>query len=62
MHDPGPVSYTHLDVYKRQGDTLGDAVSGGHSQNGQEGGDALAGIVKVDLDGRTHQDVYKRQR
>ena len=36
------------------GDALRDAVSSGHCQNGQEGGDALAGVVEVDLDGGTH--------
>ena len=36
------------------GDALGNAVSGGRGQNGQEGGDALAGVIEVDLDGGTH--------
>ena len=61
------VSYTHLDVYKRQddgpgddadGNTLGDAVSGGHSQNGQEGGDALTGIIDCLLYTSLTRDWY----
>ena len=33
------------------GDALRDAVGSGHSQDGQEGGNALAGVGEVDLDG-----------
>ena len=36
------------------GNALRDAVGSGHGQDGQEGGDALAGIGEVDLQGGTH--------
>ena len=36
------------------GDALRDAVGSGHGQNGEEGGNALAGVVEIDLDGRAH--------
>ena len=58
----GPVSYTHLDVYKRQAFKIYDVEDGkvGHSEvvdtNGSGQG-ALAGVLNA-----LNADVYKRQR
>ena len=70
---PGPVSYTHLDVYKRQvlyraivGHSLGEMY--GYKTNGVyttddfvQNGDKYVlkdGVISVSY---THLDVYKRQ-
>ena len=45
--DDGPGDHTN-------GNALRDAVCSGHGQDGQEGGDALAGVVEVDLDRGAH--------
>ena len=55
------VSYTHLDVYKRQGadlaEQLGEAVANIHGElTAYEVEDDLAAVSY------THLDVYKRQR
>ena len=60
----GPVSYTHLDVYKRQGtereNLAGDAKGKGASGSNREAESTDApergGPVSY-----THLDVYKRQ-
>ena len=52
-----PVSYTHLDVYKRQG----LRVDVGRRDAGRTAGEtvvSLDGVVSVSY---THLDVYKRQ-
>ena len=71
-----PVSYTHLDVYKRQDQKLADvyAVQDGGATDTQFGAKEFTGTVTASesLDGATqsrvdvavsytHLDVYKRQ-
>ena len=52
-----PVSYTHLDVYKRQG--FGDAMRGFvEHQRARFAGKAAQALAAVSY---THLDVYKRQ-
>ena len=59
IHNPIAVSYTHLDVYKRQ-------VKGTHllfADDAEHGAGAPVGqvvIAALELDG-TQVDVYKRQ-
>ena len=53
--DDGPGDHTN-------GNALRDAVRSGHGQDGQEGGDALAGVVEVDLDrGAHHVEAHDDQ-
>ena len=52
-----PVSYTHLDVYKRQGKTVCFLVSGGLSAGRLFCGTCRRGEAVS----YTHLDVYKRQ-
>ena len=54
----GPVSYTHLDVYKRQ-DLAWGAIMSADGSTGQILGVALGAFDPVSY---THLDVYKRQR
>ena len=64
------VSYTHLDVYKRQDDGGGKAEDNGTGRNGRRGygqgraGPSVLPPFRRGLDpvSYTHLDVYKRQR
>ena len=57
-----PVSYTHLDVYKRQApyDEEHGYVPAGSYENGQVVDSYGGGICQVSVS-YTHLDVYKRQ-
>ena len=52
QHSFEPVSYTHLDVYKRQG------ITGGFSRVESVSAQTLAQVMAVNVTGA---DVYKRQ-
>ena len=52
----GPVSYTHLDVYKRQ--VLQHEEQAGEADGDAHAGQLLVGVIPVSY---THLDVYKRQ-
>ena len=60
-----PVSYTHLDVYKRQ--ARENRLHRLHAEPGRARGDLLGGgsVCESDTGGQpvsyTHLDVYKRQ-
>ena len=50
-----PVSYTHLDVYKRQGKDGQNGTDGKNGKDGTNGKDGI-GVTKSEI-----KDVYKRQ-
>ena len=64
-----PVSYTHLDVYKRQGfeepqqhrKNLCDRYCAGADRDRDQIRDPVAGVNREDTVSYTHLDVYKRQ-
>ena len=76
LHTPGPVSYTHLDVYKRQtdaqagteGKTAQDTPADGSSAAPSSADPSSGSTVSSDGSSYTigvgqfaEQDVYKRQ-
>ena len=77
LHPPIPVSYTHLDVYKRQGQFLADAGTAQTLVPVRYGIAVVVYAVESNMHVRmllvemlgaeepvsyTHLDVYKRQR